>query len=46
MSEKKKIRTKFLKDEMKKNLLRRVSKKKKIKSMEKKLKGEKNDNNV
>lgn len=46
MSEKKKIRTKFLKDEMKKNLIRRASKKKKIKSMEKKLKGEKNDNNV
>ena len=46
MSEKKKIRTKFLKDEMKKNLLRRASKKKKTKSMEKKLKGEKNDNNV
>ena len=45
MSEKKKIRIKFLKEEMKKNLLRRVSKKKR-KLVDKKLKGEKNDNNV
>ena len=45
MSEKKEIRIKFFKDEMKKNLLRRVSKKKR-KLVDKKLKGEKNDNNV
>ncbi|MEC6997696.1 MAG: hypothetical protein VXW97_05565 [Pseudomonadota bacterium] len=45
MSEKKEIRIKFLKEEMKKNLLRRVSKKKR-KLVDKKLKGEKNDNNV
>ena len=45
MSEKKEIRIKFLKEEMKKNLLRRVSKKKR-KLVNKKLKGEKNDNNV
>jgi len=44
MSKKKEIRIKFLKEEMKKNLLRRVSKKKKL--IEQKLKGEKNDNNV
>jgi len=40
MSEKKEIRIKFLKEEMKKNLLRRVSKKKR-KLVDKKLKGEK-----
>ena len=45
MSEKKEIRIKFLKEELKKNLLRRVSKKKR-KLVDKKLKGEKNDNNV
>ena len=45
MSEKKEIRIKFLKEEMKKNLLRRVSKKKR-KLIGKKLTGEKNDNNV
>ena len=45
MYEKKEIRIKFLKEEMKKNLLRRVSKKKR-KLVDKKLKGEKNDNNV
>ena len=45
MSEKKEIRIKFLKEEMKKNLLRRVSKKKR-KLIDKKLTGEKNDNNV
>ena len=45
MSEKKEIRIRFLKEEMKKNLLRRVSKKKR-KLVDKKLKGEKNDNNV
>ena len=45
MSKKKEIRIKFLKEEMKKNLLRRVSKKKR-KLIDKKLTGEKNDNNV
>ena len=46
MSEKKEIRKKFLQEEMKRNLLRRTSKKNKKILLVKKFKGEKNDNNV
>ena len=46
MYKKKEIRKKFLEEEMKKNLLRRVSKKSKKKLIDTKFKGAKNDNNV
>ena len=46
MSEKKEIRKKFLQYVMKKNLLRRTSKKNKKILLVKNFKGEKNDNNV
>tara|TARA_B100001989_G_scaffold252356_1_gene234122 strand:+ start:10496 stop:10633 length:138 start_codon:yes stop_codon:yes gene_type:complete len=45
MTKKKEMRNKALEEEMKKNLFRRNSKKKKILSL-KKVKGVKNDNNV
>ena len=46
MFKKKEMRDKVLEEEMKKNLFRRNSKKLKKKISLKKIKGEKNDNNV
>ena len=46
MTQNKELRNKFLEDEMKKNLLRRNSKKSKKYLSSKRVKGEKNDNNV
>ena len=46
MTKNKEIRNKFLEEEMKKNLLRRNSIKNKKNQSSKRVKGEKNDNNV
>ena len=46
MTKKKELRNKFLEEEMKKNLLRRNSKKSFKNLSTRKSKGEKNDNNV